>query len=147
MVQTNLVNFKDGLVCRVGHAPELNPEQEVIVSEILSIYGSAKLEVPEVSALPDSLSERSDLWPILKYLEIRGDLITLDQELLIRSDILDNVVAKVIAKFGGQDQLSPSQFKEVIPVSRKHLIPILSYMDRMGVTVRKDGTRLVCSGN
>ncbi len=147
MVQTNLVNFKDGLVCRVGHAPELNPEQEAIVSEILSIYGSAKLEVPEVSALPDSLSERSDLWPILKYLEIRGDLITLDQELLIRSDILDNVVAKVIAKFGGQDQLSPSQFKEVIPVSRKHLIPILSYMDRMGVTVRKDGTRLVCSGN
>lgn len=147
MVQADLLNFTEGLVSRVGHVIELSSEQEVVVSEILKIYENLKLEAPEVPALPDHLTKRRDLWAILKYLEIRGDLITLDQELLIKADILDNVVTEVIAKFGGQDNLSPSQFKVIIPVSRKHLIPILSYMDRVGVTVRKNGGRLVIPGN
>jgi hypothetical protein len=33
--------------------------------------------------------------------------------------------------------VGPPEFREVIPVSSKHLIPILEFLDRSGVTVRK----------
>jgi len=147
MVLDSVVHFRKGLVFRVGHTVELSAEQEVVINEILTIYEDAGLKVPEVSTLPERLSGRNDLWAMLKYLELRGDLIALDQELMINSEILGNVVAKVIAKLGGQEGLSPSEFKKVIPVSRKHLIPILTYMDRTGVTIRKDSSRFVCPVN
>ena len=45
--------------------------------------------------------------------------------------------------WGGRGRLGPADFREVLPVTRRHLIPLLAYLDGLGVTVRGDGGRQV----
>jgi len=47
---------------------------------------------------------------------------------------------------GGREGLGPADFREVLPVTRKHLLPILVYLDTRGVTQRLDDGRRVSSG-
>ncbi|MBH16378.1 MAG: selenocysteine-specific translation elongation factor [Gemmatimonadetes bacterium] len=143
MVRANQLKVSDGLVYRTNHSPVLSADQELLVNELLDFYEAAKLEVPEVASLPVQFTKREDLWSILKYLEHRGDLVALNKELFVKTSLLEDVLTQVRGEFEGQKDLSPSDFKISIPVSRKYLIPILSYCDRRGVTVREKGARSV----
>jgi hypothetical protein len=44
---------------------------------------------------------------------------------------------------GGRSDLGPADFKDALPVTRKHLLPILAHFDQIGVTVRKGNVREV----
>ena len=61
--------------------------------------------------------------------------------------MIETTLERVLNELGGQKDLAPSDFKEIIPVSRKFLIPILNYMDKVGVTVKEGDNRLVIKGN
>ena len=131
----------------MDHTVDLNSDQEFLATKILELYETYGLQVPEVRFLPESLNGRDDLWPMLKYLESRGDLVSVDQELFIKTSVIETTLERVLNQLGGQKDLAPSDFKEIIPVSRKFLIPILNYMDKVGVTVKEGDNRLVIKGN
>ena len=59
---------------------------------------------------------------------------------------VDGLVARVRQRLGGRSGLGPADFREVVDVSRKHLIPILEYLDLLGVTVRQEHGRAVPAG-
>jgi hypothetical protein len=52
-------------------------------------------------------------------------------------------VEGVRGRWAGQQGLGPADFKEVVPVSRRYLLPILAYLDRTGVTRREGAGRTV----
>ena len=147
MVRNEVMKVEDGLVGLVGHTVDLNPDQELLAARILELYENYGLEAPEVRLLPESLSKKDDLWPMLKYLESRGDLVGLDQELFIKTSVIEMTLERVINELGGQKNLAPSDFKKIVPVSRKFLIPILNHMDKEGVTVKEGDNRMVTKGN
>ena len=147
MVRDEIIKVEDGLVSQVDHTVDLNSDQELLATKILELYETYGLEVPEVRFLPEPLNERDDLWPMLKYLESRGDLASVDQELFIKTSVIETTLERVLNELGGQKDLAPSDFKEIIPVSRKFLIPILNYMDKVGVTVKEGDNRIVIKGN
>ena len=147
MVRNEIMKVEDGLVGLVGHTVDLNPDQELLAARILELYENYGLEAPEVRFLPESLSKKDDLWPMLKYLENRGDLVSLDQELFIKTSVIEMTLERVINELGGQKNLAPSDFKKIVPVSRKFLIPILNHMDKEGVTVKEGDNRMVTKGN
>jgi selenocysteine-specific elongation factor len=147
MVRNEVMKVEDGLVGLVGHTVDLNPDQELLAARILELYENYGLEAPEVRLLPESLSKKDDLWPMLKYLESRGDLVGLDQELFIKTSVIEMTLERVINELGGQKNLAPSDFKKIVPVSRKFLIPILNHMDKAGVTVKEGDNRMVTKGN
>ena len=57
--------------------------------------------------------------------------------------MLDRLVAAVRQRLGGRSALGPADFRDVVDVSRKHLIPLLEYLDVAGVTVRQGEGRAV----
>ena len=112
----------------------------------MELYENYGLEAPEVRFLPESLSKKDGLWPMLKYLECRGDLVGLDQELFIKTSVIEMTLERVVNELGGQKNLAPSDFKKIVPVSRNFLIPILIHMDKAGVTVKEGDNRMVRKG-
>ena len=48
-------------------------------------------------------------------------------------------------ELGGREGLGPAHFRDVLPVTRKHLIPLLGHFDAEGVTHRADGARKVAN--
>lgn len=137
------IRIHHGVVARVGFEPELTDAQARLRHRLIQHYRDAGLEAPAVDDLPPDLGSERALWPILRLLEAGGELTLLEEERFIWSEVLDHAMSEVRDRLGGRDDLGPTDFRAVLPVSRKHLIPILGYFDTAGLTVRQGGGRTV----
>jgi hypothetical protein len=61
--------------------------------------------------------------------------------LYVPSDELEGAASRIREALGGRTRLGPADFRDVLPVTRKHLIPLLNFFDGEGTTVRGDGGR------
>jgi selenocysteine-specific elongation factor len=126
---------------RPGFEARPDASQEDACRTLLSTYSEAGLSPPFFSDLPQHLRSREDLVELLRYLEGQGSLTRLDADLLIDSSVLAVAVTAVTSELAGRTGLGPADFREVLPVSRRHLMPLLSHLDGLGVTRRRDGVR------
>ena len=59
------------------------------------------------------------------------------------AEALDGAARRIAEELGGRSELGPSEFRDVLGVTRKHLIPLLNYFDGLGVTIRHPDGREV----
>jgi selenocysteine-specific elongation factor len=142
---SGMVCVNHGLVSRPGHEPSLTMEQDCLRTELLRIYLHAELTPPMVNELPERVKDDPSLWPILKLLEREGHIVSLDSDFFVNKNSITKASNKVISELKGAKGLGPIDFRKYLVVTRKHMIPILNYFDRVGLTVRKDGGREVIS--
>ena len=140
---TGQLQVRAGLVRRTGFVPTPTEPQVAALEALDAVYRDSGLAPPFVPELPDSLRRLPELWPLLLLRESDGTLKRLGPELFIWSAVLRGAVEQVRLRLGGRSALGPSDFREVLPVTRKHLIPLLTYLDLSGVTVRTGGSREV----
>jgi selenocysteine-specific elongation factor len=126
---------------RHGFSPSLSTGQLEACARVLSIYVEGGLGAPFLEDLPQDLRDRPDLSALLRHLEREGRLVRVDEGLLVEASVLLGARESVAAALGGRIDLGPSDFREVLPVSRKHLMPLLAYLDGVGVTVRRGPVR------
>ena len=124
------------LVRAPGFEPSLTPEQEEVRAALAVRYRTAGLSPPAIRELPAALRDHPDLWPILKLLEEAGDLVVLNDDFFAEAGAVRRGAREVKARLGGRSGLGPADFREVLPVTRRHLLPLLACFDRLGVTVR-----------
>lgn len=118
-----------------------SPDQEEALESLREVYREAGTAPPRLQDLPESLQQRGDLPALLRLLERDGTLLTLDEGLFVWSAAAREAGRRVQEAFGGRTGLAPSDFREVLSVSRKHLIPLLSHFDGRGLTIRRPGGR------
>lgn len=135
------IELAEGGARRPGFIPRPTDDQERACSALASAYDEAGLAAPFVDDLPESVRSRGDLPQLLRFLEGQGALRTVDAGLWMSASALDQAAQAVAGTLGGRSGLGPADFREVLDVSRKHLMPLLAYMDGLGVTVRKGPLR------
>ena len=135
-VASGSLEIRDSVVSRPGYEPIVTEGQREVMDELLGLYRDAGLAAPLVSELPKALRGRDDLWPLLKLLERRGHLVALENELFLDAEGFSAAAERVATELAGATGLGPSDFRELLPVTRKHLIPILSHFDQTGLTIR-----------
>jgi selenocysteine-specific elongation factor len=126
-----------------GFSPELSEEQRGVRRRLGEIFAEAGLAPPSVEELSQTIGARDDLWPILKLMESDGSVTALDEGFFVETGILERASEAVRREFAGRTGLGPADFRQVLPVTRRHLIPLLGWMDRHGVTVRRGEGREV----
>ncbi|HSR41845.1 MAG TPA: SelB C-terminal domain-containing protein, partial [Longimicrobiales bacterium] len=132
-----------GSVRRAGFEPTVDDRQERIRDRLLEVYREAGLAPPAVDELPPELRDDPDLWPLLKLLVDEGALTAVSDEYFVPTDEIEEAAARVRDRLGGRTDLGPADFREALPVTRKHLMPLLAHLDRVGVTVRRESGREV----
>ena len=135
-VDSGSLEVRDSAVSRPGYEPVVTEGQRQVMDQLVGLYRDAGLAAPLVSELPEVLKGRDDLWPLLKLLERRGHLVALENELFLDAEGYSAAAERVATELAGATGLGPSDFREVLPVTRKHLIPILSHFDQTGLTIR-----------
>lgn len=131
------LELAEGGARRPGFEPTPDPGQEEACARLEKTFAEAGLAPPSVAELPEELSSRTDVGELLRYLEGRRVIRTLSAGLFIDARALAAAADAVSRTLAGRSGLGPTDFREVLPVSRKHLIPLLAYLDGIGVTLRR----------
>jgi selenocysteine-specific elongation factor len=141
MVLDGRLEAVEGGVRRPGHEATLTADQERAIAELTGVLASGGLAAPWVEELPEPLAARSDLRALLRRLEESGAVRQVADGLYVPSDELEGAASRIREALGGRTRLGPADFRDVLPVTRKHLIPLLNFFDGEGTTVRGDGGR------
>lgn len=144
LVAEGALEVTTGVLRRPGFERHLSAEQEAVRRTLGFIFRRSGLEAPDLNDLPADLAGRPDLWQLVRYMEDEGELVCVappggyaDRESVAQA------ARSIRRALGGRRDLGPTDFKEVLGLSRKHLIPLLEHFDRSGVTTRKGEGRTV----
>jgi selenocysteine-specific elongation factor len=146
LVGEGVLVLERGVAARTEFRATLTPGQEALEARLARIYEGAGLQPPTLGELPGELTRDETFWVLMRRLEDAGRLTPLDDGLFIWTAALDAAEAEVRRRLAGRTGLGPADFKEAVPVSRRHLLPILAWLDRTGVTRRDPGGRTVTVG-
>jgi selenocysteine-specific elongation factor len=141
LVSTGTVEIHQRIVSLSAYRRALSPEQASVSEELCATYRAAGLAPPTLSELPDAVGRRPDLRDLIGMLEEDGRLVRLEPDLFIWREALEGAGRDLRSALGGRSGLGPADFKDVLPVTRKHLLPILGWFDQEGVTLRRGNTR------
>jgi selenocysteine-specific elongation factor len=95
-----------------------------------------------MSLLSEGLKEERELLPLKEYLHIalrKGHAYSLGSYLYVSKELFEEYVNR-LRSLG--KEFSIAQAKEVLSFSRKYLIPLLEYMDSLGITKRLGDRRV-----
>jgi hypothetical protein len=145
LVARGVLESIDGGVRRCGHRPTLSVEQEAASERLLEILRTGGLGAPSLDELPEDLAGRADLWELLRRLELLGVVRQVSDDLFLESEGLDAAAQRIRSELGGRRDLGPAAFRDVLPVTRKRLLPLLHYFDGRGTTLRRGEGREVPS--
>jgi selenocysteine-specific elongation factor len=143
LVAEGHLEWVEGGVRRPGHRAELTGDQVAASQALERVFAESGLAPPSIDELPDELRTRPDVRSLLRRLESLGVVRQVADGLYVDSAELERARQRVRERLGGRRDLGPADFREALPVTRKHLIPLLNYLDGEGTTRRGDGGREV----
>jgi selenocysteine-specific elongation factor len=134
----------DGDVVRIGsHEATLTPEQEVLARKVLGLLEKSQLSAPFLADISDDLKALpGDLKTVLNLLADRGDLVRIKDDYFVTSGSHDLLLKGVDEYFGSKQEMTLADFREIVDTTRKWMIPLLEYLDRTQVTMRKGDVRI-----
>jgi selenocysteine-specific elongation factor len=143
LVQRGALESIDGGVRLPGHRATLSMDQAAASERLAEILRAGGLGAPSLDELPEDLGRRDDLWELLRRLESLGVVRQVADGLYLVRESLDAAATRIRSELGGRRDLGPTAFRDVLPVSRKRLLPLLNYFDGTGTTLRRGDGREV----
>jgi selenocysteine-specific elongation factor len=131
----------DGLAL-ARHAVRLKPEEEAARSALLEAARAAGLAGLDVSRGGPGRPEPRLAERVSRVLVAEGTLRRVG-DALVHGDALDALKAEVRRRWASGARLDVGEFKELTRLTRKHVIPLLEYLDREKVTRRSGAERVV----
>ncbi|HSM37141.1 MAG TPA: selenocysteine-specific translation elongation factor [Longimicrobiales bacterium] len=143
LVEEGAIEAAEGTLRSPGYVPRLDPDHAVLRERLVEAYRAGGLEPTPVNAL-EAGGEAA--WPMVKMLEREGVLMPMGTDAYVDAAAMRDAAALVRRRLGGREGVQPAEFRDLLGLSRKHLIPLLEHFDRVGVTRREGGGRTVLPG-
>ncbi len=143
LTSTGAVVLRGPTIRLPGHEAELDAAEEAASRELVQILSAAGLAPPSPSEMTARIGvEREVLNDLLRLLVEREEIVSITPEMIVTRET-EETARRVVRMIAGQgNPASPGDFREALGVTRKYLIPLLEYMDRIGVTLRTSEGRI-----
>jgi selenocysteine-specific elongation factor len=145
----NLLNNKR-LVLRkecfalLSHSETFDPKQQELLTKIENLFKDQLFTPPKIEDLPGLLQcSIEEANATVKILIEQQSLVRVERDLYFHSDAIKEAKCRTIEyiQTEGKGQLESVKFKYLLDTTRKFAIPMLDYMDKIGVTRRVGNTR------
>ena len=123
----------------------LSPQEEALAARIADVLEKAGLQGPTTEELSSMVSDHPRTESVLAFMAARDRVRLLGNAYWTSSAALAQAAARTVAALGGQGGLGPADFRDVLHVTRKHILPILAHFDATGVTTRELAGRRVAA--
>lgn len=128
-------------VHRPDWVPQLNPEQADLAEQMMHAFCSAGEPATTVAQVTASFGPAAI--PIVRYLEQEGRVVRLGESLVATEPVVRAMVERLRCVMEGGRVYSPAELRDALGISRKVLIPLLEYCDRVQVTERRGAGRVL----
>ena len=126
-------------VRRKGWAPTLTAAQERTLDAMVERVAAGGWEPPGVSDLVGEFG--TGVEALLRVAAGRGTIVQVEVNRYYTIDSINQIVAMVGAHLEPGGEVAPTEVREWLGLSRKYVIPLLEYCDRVGLTVRRGERR------
>ena len=142
MIKDEVIVQEENTVRLSSHTVSLKVDQADIRTKILDAYLKSGLTPPyfkELSRLLDVDSKQAK--DVLILLVDEGVLLKVKEDLYFHAEAVNELKKRVIDYLKSNEEMTTPQFKEMVSVSRKYLIPLIEYFDSTKVTLRVGDSR------
>lgn len=143
LAEESRVTLKGGAACLSGFRPSLTKRQDAARSQLRVILAEAGLSPPSVKELGETLGMEGEIPGILSLMEGDGEVVNVDGGFYFNRDAVYGASLAVVERFAGAEGLGPADFREVLPITRRHLLPLLRFFDLLGISTRIGDERKV----
>jgi selenocysteine-specific elongation factor len=134
LVRSNVLVHGAGVVAIPSWTPSPTPSQRAVIDQVLRRLEAAGSAPPSVAELAMEIG--GEVGAELRFLERGGKVVQVEPDRYFTTDQLKLVLDKIQSVMAGGVEKTPSELRESLDLSRKFLIPILEYCDRLGLTAR-----------
>ncbi len=127
------------------HKPVLKDDEKNLRDRMLGLYRSGGITPPTTKEIIDILkAPPKEVTAMLGLLMREGLLVKVVVELYFESPSLDGLVQKTVEYTASKNgELTLAGFKEITGLSRKFMIPLLEYFDKIKLTLRVGDKRVM----
>jgi selenocysteine-specific elongation factor len=145
-VLTNTKNIasEKGIIFLPSIKPKISPEQKILISKILKIIKDNPLNPPDEKKLNSEIAGSKE---IIDFLIQEGEIIKLNEGILLENKNYDMMKNKLIDFLKINSSISIPQVRDLLGISRKYIIPLLNKMDQEKITQRKENNRILILKN
>ncbi len=122
--------------------PQLSARDSLAYADLEKEYREAGFSPPTVKEVMAKYNlSPADFKELIKLLRDEGKLVYVDPTLLFHSSVFPQLERLLQEYFKTHDHITVAEFKELTGTTRKHSIPLLTYLDTRGVTERDGDVR------
>jgi selenocysteine-specific elongation factor len=139
------IRIREGVGALTGFRPSLSREQVLLRDRLGDLLSESPLAPPGIRELEEMTGMKGEVEGLLRLMEVEGQVLALDPDLFFPVQAVWDAGRAVVEALGGSSELGPADFRDTLPVSRKHLLPLLRFFDRVGITTRIGDGRKVAT--
>ncbi len=138
------VRVEGSLAALQEHRAHLSRQQQKLAERVQVLVREGGVTPPSIKEMVSTLGvTTSDLVPVLKFFEETGGVIAVTSDLYYDSGVMAELETQVRTFLAGGRTATPGDFRQLLGMSRKYLIPLLEHLDGGGVTRRTPEGRVL----
>ena len=127
-----------------SHEVTLDTSTQDLRDRILTAYAKAGATPPSQKEVLDALAISAKQGaPMFKLLQDSGELVKITEGLYYAKPALETIEKNLRDWYASNRELTLTDFKSITDLSRKYMIPLLEYFDRIRVTLRTGDVRIL----
>jgi selenocysteine-specific elongation factor len=137
LLKASTVVQEENIVHMAGHTVSLGVDQKTLRNRILSIYKQDGLMPKYFKQVVLQLeTETSQAEQVMNLLVDEGLIIKVKEDLFYHHQHLTQLQNRLMEHLSSHEEISTPQFKDMTGASRKYVIPLIEYFDRIKLTIR-----------
>jgi selenocysteine-specific elongation factor len=138
--EAGLIETDGAEVRRFGWAPKLSARQSQALGAIVARLAGAGWEPPSLADLQAEFGDEAG--GLLRIAQGNGDVVQIDVNRYYTAGHLNEIIARINAAVSPGQEVAPTEVRELLGLSRKYVIPLLEYFDRVGLAQRRGEARV-----
>ena len=144
LAETDMICVNARGVALPDRGPKLSAKEAQLLEELTQQYRDAGFRPPSMNEIQNQASHNRQSVPqLIKLAEAQGNLIRLNDALLLHTEAEQKVRSQLNHRFGDGTGFTVSGLREELDISRKYAVPICEYLDRIEFTRRDGDVRVI----
>ena len=122
-----------------GHQGDLDETDSAMKENIIKLFTESNYASPSMETLKSELDAQGNA--VLQWMIQNKVVVRVDKDFYLLEDQITHFLKALRHWFKSQPELTIAQAREIIPTTRKYLLPMLNYAERKGLLVRDGDIR------